>query len=60
MKKVCKKCRLFVEGGQCPICKGSNFSENWKGRLTITDANKSEIAKKMGITIKGEYVIKVR
>ena len=60
MKKVCKKCRLFVEGQECPICKGSNFTETWKGRINVTDAEKSEIAKKIGITIKGEYAIKVR
>jgi len=60
MKKVCKKCRLFVEGSQCPICNNSNFTDNWKGRLNVIDAEKSEIAKKVGITVKGEYAIKVR
>ena len=60
MKKVCKKDRLFVEGQECPICHNSNFTETWKGRITILDADKSEIAKKVGIDIKGEYAIKVR
>jgi len=59
-KKVCKKCRLFVEGSVCPLCKGSNFTESWKGRIIVTDPNNSEIAKKLGITAKGEYAIKVR
>jgi len=58
--KVCKKCKLFVQGKECPICKGSTFSENWKGKLIILDPPKSEIAKKIGITAKGEYAIKVR
>lgn len=60
MKKVCKKCRIFVEGPVCPICKNSTFTETWKGRINILDVNKSEIAKKVGIDIKGEYAIKVR
>lgn len=60
MKKVCAKCRLFVEGNQCPICKGNQFSENWKGRIFISDPNKSEVAKKISIMVKGEYAIKVR
>jgi DNA-directed RNA polymerase subunit E" len=60
MKKVCKKCRLFVEGGECPLCKGSNFTETWKGRMIILDAERSEIAKKVGVKAKGEYAIKVR
>ena len=60
MKKVCKKCRIFVEGQECPLCHNSNFTETWKGRITILDAEKSEIAKKVGIDVKGEYAIKVR
>jgi len=59
-KKVCKKCKLFVEGDECPICKGNQFSMNWQGRLNILDSNKSTISKKIGITSKGEYAIKVR
>ena len=59
-KKVCKKCKLFVEGNECPICKGNQFSNNWQGKLTILDASKSIIANKIGITSKGEYAIKVR
>lgn len=59
-RKVCKSCKIFVKGSTCPLCKGTNFSDNWKGRVFILDAEKSEIAKKIGITVKGEYVIKVR
>ena len=51
-KKVCKKCKLFVEGDECPICKGNQFSMNWQGRLNILDSNKSTISKKIGITSK--------
>lgn len=60
MKKVCKKCKIFVKGDQCPICKESSFSENWKGRIFILDVEKSEIAKNIGAKVKGEYAIKVR
>ncbi len=59
-KKVCKKCKLFVEGNECPICKGNQFSTNWQGRLAILDPNKSIIAKKLQIKAKGEYAIKVK
>ena len=38
----------------------ADFSSNWQGRITIVNAEKSEIAKKMGITNNGEYAIKVR
>ena len=59
-KKVCKKCKIFVEGDACPICKGNQFSTNWQGRLNILDAGRSIIAKKIGLESKGEYAIKVR
>ncbi|MBU89949.1 DNA-directed RNA polymerase subunit E'' [Candidatus Woesearchaeota archaeon] len=59
-KKVCKKCKLFVEGSVCPVCKSNQFSVNWQGRLNILDANKSLIAEKIDIKVKGEYAIKAR
>ncbi len=59
-KKVCKKCKYFYEGNQCPLCKMDNPGQSWQGRLNIIDVNKSEIAKKIDITYKGEYAIKVR
>jgi len=59
-KKVCKECKVFYEGTDCPLCKKKMPATVWQGRINILDANKSEIAKKMGLTIKGEYAIKVR
>ncbi len=59
-KKVCKKCKLFVTGETCPLCKGNQFGENFQGRIIITDPKKSIVAKKLNITAKGEYAIKVR
>jgi len=59
-KKACRSCKIIVEKNECPLCKKNQFSTSWKGRINIIDANKSEIAKKIGITIKGEYVLKVR
>jgi len=60
MKKVCKDCKVFVKGSECPICKKNQFSESWTGRINVVDVNKSEIAQKIGIKVKGEYVLKVR
>lgn len=60
VQRACKKCRLFTESGECPICHGSNFAESWKGRISITNVEKSEIAKKIGLTRNGIYAIKTR
>lgn len=59
-KKVCKKCKIFVKENECPLCKGIDFSTNWQGRIIIFDAEKSEIAKKIGAKSQGEYTIKIR
>lgn len=59
-KKVCKKCKLFVDGPECPACKGNQFSTVWQGRIYVVDSDKSDIAKKVGIKLKGEYAIKVK
>lgn len=59
-KKYCRNCKIFVKGSNCTICNGTEFTENFQGRLFITDANKSEIAKKLDIKHSGEYAIKVR
>lgn len=59
-KKACKTCKIFVKGSECPICKSTDLTTSWKGRIIIMDPGKSEVAKKMGITVKGEYAIKTR
>lgn len=59
-RKICKKCKLFVEGAECPICQGTQFVTNWKGRIAVIDLDKSEIGKKIGLKAKGEYAIKAR
>jgi len=59
VKKACKKCKILVDGNVCPICKGNQFVDNWKGKIYIINPEKSEIAKKVGLKIKGGYAIKV-
>ena len=52
--KACKSCS-FVS----PRC-GGQTSKDWQGFLVVTDFEKSEIAKKMGITSNGRFALKVR
>ena len=51
---------MFVEGNECPVCKTSQFSTNWQGRMYILDPTKSLVAEKVGLKSKGEYAIKAR
>jgi len=57
-QKVCKKCKIIVEGEECPICHGNALTDNWKGKIIIFDPEKSEIAKKLKISQKGTFAIK--
>ncbi len=59
-RKACRRCKVFVEGELCPLCKTSSFTTSWQGRLYITDMENSLIAKQVGVPQKGEYAIKVR
>jgi RNA polymerase subunit RPABC4/transcription elongation factor Spt4 len=58
--KVCRNCRLFVEGDVCPLCNESNFSRSWKGMVIINDPEGSAIAKTIGVTKKGKYCLWVK
>lgn len=58
--KVCRECHRVVEGESCTICSTSNLSEDWSGYVVIIDPERSEIAKKMNVTMAGRYALKVR
>ena len=56
-RKVSKRTKKFVEEKNY---KGNDpLTDNWKGRLYITDPEMSQVAKQIGIKEKGEYAIKV-
>ena len=57
--KACKSCSFVSEDDVCPRC-GGQTSKDWQGFLVVTDFEKSEIAKKMGITSNGRFALKVR
>ena len=59
-KKACKNCKIFVKGSQCSLCGSADLTTSWKGRIIVEDLEKSEIGKKFGIKVKGEYAIKTR
>ena len=63
-KKICKRCKSIVDGNKCndPACQGLQSGQAaliYKGKISIVDASKSEIAKKIGIKYAGDYAIKV-
>ncbi|MFP4115973.1 MAG: transcription elongation factor subunit Spt4 [Candidatus Aenigmatarchaeota archaeon] len=58
-EKACKNCRRLISGTECPACKTSELTKNWKGMAVIIDTD-SEIADAIGIDTPGRYAIKIR
>ncbi|MBT4192175.1 MAG: DNA-directed RNA polymerase, subunit E'' [Candidatus Diapherotrites archaeon] len=59
-EKACRECRFLVEeGDNCPNCNGTTFTTFWRGYVVITDPEQSEIAKKMNITRKGKFALRL-
>jgi DNA-directed RNA polymerase subunit E" len=60
MEKACKKCRVIIaQGDVCPICGSSDMTAKWSGYVVILNSEKSELAKKLGITANGTYALSI-
>ena len=57
--KACTACKLITELERCPVCKNPT-STNWSGLVIITDPERSDVAKELNVTLKGEYALRVR
>ncbi len=57
--KACKVCSYLTEEKKCPICGGDELSVKWKGQVIIVDPEKSQTAKRLGITKPGKYALSV-
>jgi DNA-directed RNA polymerase subunit E" len=58
-KLACKICKRLVLGDRCPIHPDAKLTETWKGKIIVLNPQNSELAKKMKITDKGEYAIRL-
>lgn len=59
-EKACRQCRKIVdEATTCPNCGSTQFTTFWRGFIVITDPEKSEIAKKMGIASIGKHALRL-
>ena len=60
-KMACRKCKyILVEGEKkCPVCGGTEFSDEWSGIVIIMDPT-AKLAEIIGAKKAGRYAIKVR
>ncbi len=59
-QKACKICKTIHEEKLCPKCESKEHTEAFKGKIIVLNPEQSEIAKKIGLTEKGEFAIKTR
>lgn len=59
-EKACLKCRNLYTETVCPNCGEAISSESFKGRVYITDHEKSEIARNMKIKHNGKTAVKTK
>ena len=60
--KACVKCKALVplDVNLCPICRGTVFSTDWSGCVSVIDPERSKVARLLNITKPGRYALKVR
>ncbi|MCD6434330.1 MAG: DNA-directed RNA polymerase, subunit E'' [Candidatus Diapherotrites archaeon] len=61
-EKACRNCRTIIEEAnvkECPECGSKSLTTFWRGYVVIINPEKSEIAKKMGITKPGKYALQL-
>jgi DNA-directed RNA polymerase subunit E" len=60
--KACVKCKLLVplSVDLCPLCRGTAFSTDWSGCVSIIDPEGSKVAQLLNITKPGRYALRVR
>jgi len=59
--KACKSCRYIVHTNDkvCPKC-GGDLSEKFSGLVIVLDAERSEVAKVVGVNVIGSYAVRVK
>ncbi|UCH56935.1 MAG: DNA-directed RNA polymerase subunit E'' [Candidatus Bathyarchaeota archaeon] len=60
MSRACRNCKIVIKEAACPICKGTDLSDDYSGLLVVIDPEGSQLAQKMNITKEGQYALKIR
>ena len=60
MSRACRNCKIIIEENVCPVCKGTDLSDDYSGLLIIFDPESSKMAQKIDIKKEGRYALKIR
>lgn len=60
-EKACRNCKLVISHGDtCPSCGSKDLTTKWSGYAIILDAEKSSIAKLLGVKLNSTYAINIK
>lgn len=60
MARACRHCKNVTEEAVCPVCKGTEFSDDFSGILVVLDPQNSILAEKLEAKEPGTYALKIR
>jgi DNA-directed RNA polymerase subunit E" len=58
--RACRNCKNISDENICPVCKGTEFSDDYSGLLIVLDPENSILAEKLDTTEEGQYALKIR
>jgi len=60
VSRACRNCKIIIDDKACPICRGTDLSDDFSGLLVVLDPEGSQLAAKMEIKKEGRYALKIR
>ncbi len=58
--RACRFCKNINEESVCPVCRQSEYSDDYSGLLVVLDAQNSILAEKLDTNEPGNYALKIR
>lgn len=60
-EKACRSCKLIISHGDvCPSCGSKDLTTKWSGYAIIFNAEKSDVAKMLGVKLNSTYAINIK
>ena len=60
MPRACRTCKVITNESTCPICKGTELSDDYSSLLIVLDPDNSLLAEKLEAKEAGNYALKIR
>jgi DNA-directed RNA polymerase subunit E" len=58
--RACRHCKNINEDTVCPVCRNTEFSDDYSGLLVVVDPENSILAEKLDTKEQGNYALKIR